>query len=74
MCVYVCVIVPPAAYLVGVPQWNGSLTLGLNFRDGSNASWAIAHLNAAMAYVNPQGLRLWQWTQQVCDDAVLCVQ
>lgn len=51
--------------MAAVPLWNGSLTLGLNFRDGSNASWALAHINAAKAFVSTAGHHLWDWVEQV---------
>lgn len=47
------------AYTNAVPAWNGSLTLDLNFyNNGTNDSWAMNHLAAALAYESPAGVRL----------------
>ena len=35
-----------SAYLAAAPLWNGSITPGLNFRAGSNASLEVAHATA----------------------------
>ncbi len=39
-----------AAYASMTPQWNGTLVLGLNFRNGTDPALAINHITAALAY------------------------
>lgn len=39
------------AIAAAVPQWNGSLIVGLNFLDGTDASLAIGHLKALQRLV-----------------------
>lgn len=40
-----------AAYLMAVPLWNGTITPGVNFRDASDASLAVAHIQALTAMI-----------------------
>lgn len=47
-----------AVYVSTVPAWNGSVTLGLNFDNGSNPALALAHAAAALDYVSPAGVPL----------------
>lgn len=54
-----------AAYLAAVPLWNGSLTLGLNFRNSTSNVLAVQHALAAFAYKGPNGEPLEKWIQQV---------
>lgn len=34
------------AYLAAVPQWKGSITPGVNFRDGNSGALGVAHITA----------------------------
>jgi len=52
-------------YLAAVPLWNGSLTLGLNFRDGKDDTLALNHMKAALAYTSPTGAALAPLIQEV---------
>lgn len=36
------------SYLAAVPLWNGSVTLGLNFRNSTSPALALAHVKAAI--------------------------
>lgn len=40
-----------AAYAAAAPLWNGTVTVGTNFRNASNMDWAVAHVSALGAVI-----------------------